>query len=205
VSTAGGDGLTVLVAAVAAASVCAMVGWRLAAAHADDAVAGTRTIARPEFSRVGVMIVVATSAVGIVVSPVIGVFWLWVALNHLLGTGENAPFSRYPMFAEPSERTWALRYETSEGAPLNLVHLGIQPAAARKRFSKVLLSAHTETGDRSAARRQAAEVIGDWITTRRPGSGPLASEPISIVLIDYVFDGQTIVTERHLLTVVAPA
>jgi hypothetical protein len=157
-----------------------------------------------QLDRAGSLVVVIISVALVFVAPVIGVFAFWLALNHLVGTGENVPFSRYPMFAEPSETSWALRFESASGEQLNIARLGILGPTVRKRFATEQSAAMARTHDRAAARTEAAEVVADWIRARRPADGPLATESITIVLVEYEFDRGVVVPRRTVLTIVAP-
>jgi hypothetical protein len=138
-------------------------------------------------------------------APEVGVFAVIVALNALLGGAEAVPFSRYPMFSEPSERSWALRFEGPAGDPVPLGAFGILPPTARKRFGLEQRVGENWGMSTTEARAHAAGVLGDWLNEHRPRTGPLEQVPISIVLIEYAFDGEAVVSRRELLTVVPPS
>jgi hypothetical protein len=127
-----------------------------------------------------------------------------VALNALLGRAEAVPFSRYPMFSDPGERSSALRFEDASGDAVSLGALGILPPTARKRFFLEQRVAENWGMSTTEARAHAAGVLGEWLNEHRPRTGPLERAPISIVLIEYEFDGGAVVSRRERLTVVTP-
>lgn len=88
---------------------------------------------------------------------------------------------------------------------MNVASLGIMPPAARKRFAAKLLAERAKPGDLSDAHERAAGVVVRWIDERRPSAGPLATEPITIVLVEYEFDGAGIQTRRRALAVARPS
>jgi hypothetical protein len=139
-----------------------------------------------------------------VVAPALGVFAVVLALNALLGGVEAVPFSRYPMFSEPSERSWALRFEDATGEVVTLGAFGILPPAARKRFGLAQRVGEDWGLSPSDARAEAAVSLGQLLNERRPRTGPLERAPISILLVEYEFDGHAVVSRRDLLTVVTP-
>jgi hypothetical protein len=116
-----------------------------------------------------------------------------------LGATENVPLSMYPMFAAPSHRSYALRFERQDGEPLNIAAIGIVPPAIRQRFAKAVLEAHSR-GEVDPDLQAAAGVV-ELIEQHRPMVGRLAHEQISIVLIEYEFDGSAIASRRRILAV----
>jgi hypothetical protein len=142
--------------------------------------------------------------VAVPVAPVIGAFLAVVSLNHLLGGAENVPFSRYSMFSRPSRRSWALRYEDESGAPVNIGTFGIIPPSARKRFDGDVRTAREAGRSLDEARESAARSLAEWLEERRTLSGASEGGRISIALIEYEFDGTTIVATRLPLAVDSP-
>jgi hypothetical protein len=142
--------------------------------------------------------------VAAVVAPPVAVFAVIVALNALLGGGEAVPFSRYPMFSAPDERSWALRFEDAAGGAISLGAFGILPPTARKRFALDRRVGENWGLSPTEARAQAAGALAAWLNERRPRTGPLERARISIVLIEYEFDGRAVVSRRDLLTIVTP-
>lgn len=201
-----GDGAALLVAASAAGAGLALAGWVREARLARLARrAGTASGPRGDrrFERAATAAVVVIALAGVLVEPVVGVFWAVVGLNHVLGGGEHVPFSRYGMFARAGARALALRFEDTTGERVRAGAFGILPTAAKKRFLTELRAARAAHGE-EAARRRAAEVVAEWVERGRPGRGPLAGEPIAVVLVEYRLDGTDIRTTRQVLATTAP-
>jgi hypothetical protein len=197
----GGGGLL-----LAASTVCgvgfAVAGWLYARTGADPF--QRRWWAAAKAPKVQ-LLVAAAGAVALVVSPAVtGVLWLAVALNHLLGRHEAVPFSTYPMFSQPSGKAVSLRFEDSSGELIRPRDLGFQIVSARKRFDTEQRAAKQAGLDDDAARKQAAEVIASWVEDGRPAEGPLAREPVRIVVVDHRFDGTALRSTSTLLCVTTP-
>jgi hypothetical protein len=124
------------------------------------------------------------------------VLWILVALNFLLGKHENVPFSTFAMFSSPSKRAWTLRFEGPNGELVPIGTIGLAPHAMRKRFEAELKAARARGDDIGAARRSAAEVVAALLEQRRPLRGPLATRPITIVLMEYVLESGRLCTVR---------
>jgi hypothetical protein len=205
VALAGDDGVAVVLAMTGTAAVVALGGWGAAALrNRRDPEAGLPPDTTTAIERVGIVLVAVAAAGAAFIAPVIGVFAAMLFLNHTLGRGENVPFARYKMFAKPGRRSWALRYEDSAGSRLNIGSLGIMPPAARKRFAGQLAAERGQPGEGDAHER-AAQVIATWIGERRPATGRLSTEPITIVFVEYEFEGGTIHTQRRPLAVARPS
>jgi hypothetical protein len=132
-----------------------------------------------------------------VAAPVISVLWVLVALNQLLGQRENIPFSTYSMFSKPSETVWAVRFEDSEGGVIAIGKIGLAPHVMRKRFAAELRSARRRgINDVDAARHCAAATLATLVEQHRPPAGPLATSPITIVLMEYSLESGQLLTAR---------
>jgi hypothetical protein len=130
-------------------------------------------------------VVVLALVVGFVV-PAVTVLCVVVALNFVLGPGENVPFSMYPMFAHPAKTAWTLRFEDGDGELVPIAMMGINPVEAKKSFATELRSAAGRgLRDVSARERSAAEVVARQIEQHRPPVGQWAETPISIVLVEF--------------------
>jgi hypothetical protein len=180
------DSLTVIVA-VAGSCAAALVGWMLGARGARRS---RSKVSPSKWGRSAVTALVVLGAIAAAVAaPVIGVLWVVVALNFLLGRRENIPFSTYPMFSRPSNKAWALQFEDSEGALIAMGKIGLSPQILRKRFETELQAARMQgIRDIAAARRSAATVVADVLEQHRPGQGPWAVRPVTIVLVEYVLE-----------------
>jgi hypothetical protein len=180
------DALTVVVA-VTGAGAAAVAGWALGARaarrHRSESPPSRRW-------RAGVTAFVILGAVaGAVAAPVVAVLWVVVGLNFLLGRRENVPFSTYPMFSRPADKTWTLQFEDPDGELVAMGKIGLPPHIVRKRFETELQRARTQgVDDLGAARRSAAAVVATLLEQRRPAWGPLARRPITIVLVEYTVD-----------------
>lgn len=119
--------------------------------------------------------------------PIVFVLCVLVALNFVFGRRENVPFSTYPMFSQPTAKTWTLRFEDPEGALVPIGMMGINPVNAKKQFASEVQAAAGGM-DLHARRVRAAEVLAGQIEARRAAGGPLASRPIRIVLVEYTLD-----------------
>ena len=204
--SSGVDGATVVVVvATAASALVAVGGWAVHAGERrrEPAAPGERR-RPPAFPPAAALIVVALALVSVPIGPRVAVFSVVVALNHLLGRGENVPFSTYPMFARPDRRSWSIRFEASSGAVVSTTAFGMIPPVVRRRFSSELEAARAETGDLRRARRLAAASLAATLERRRPRTGPLATETVSIVLVEYDFDGEALRATRTPLAVCAP-
>ncbi len=180
------DTLTVAVA-VAAAGAAAVAGWALGAWTARKHRSGSPPSRR---WRAGVTAFVVLGAIaGAAVAPAIAVLWVVVGLNFLLGRRENVPFSTYPMFSRPPDTAWALQFEDSDGELVAMGTIGLPPTIVRKRFETELRRARTQgIHDLGAARRSAAAVVATLVEEHRPAWGPLATRPITIVVVEYTVD-----------------
>jgi hypothetical protein len=194
----------IVVGPVLAAVVAATVGWLVHAARARRHAGTLGRRRRLQLDRAATAVLAVAAVAVVLVAPVVGVFAVVVALNHLLGTGEHVPFSRYPMFADPGERVTSLRFEDPAGDLVDLTSMGIRPSSAHKHFDAVVRAARSETGDRVEARRMAAAELADRLRQRRPRHGRLATEPITIVLVDHELDRGHIRSTRTVLAVAGP-
>jgi hypothetical protein len=193
----GGAVFIVVLVAVAVVIAIGASARRAVQRRAGVEVAWTGGWLEPVRSQRLVLAVVAFAAACIEAG--IAPFGVVLGLNMSLGATENVPFSMYPMFAAPSHRSYALRFERQDGEPLNIATLGVVPAAVRQRFGKAVLAAHNE-GAVDPDLQAAGEVV-DLIEQKRPMAGPLAHEQISVVLIEYEFDGSAIGVRRRILAV----
>ena len=83
--------------------------------------------------------------------------------------------------------------------------LGVDPIAARKRFSTEEQAARARgVTDPNEVRRSAIAHLALEVEQRRPLNGPLASEPITISLNEYVLEGGRIRTVRTKLVETTP-
>jgi hypothetical protein len=180
------DSLTVIVA-VAGSCAAAFVGWMRGSRFGRRSRLEVPPSKRWR-SAVTAMVVLGAIAAA-VAAPAIGVLWVVVGLNFLLGRRENVPFSTYPMFSRPSNKAWALQFEDSHGALIAMGAMGIAPQILRKRFETELEAARMRgIRDIGAARRSAAAVVSGVVEQHRPERGPWAARPITIVLIEYVLE-----------------
>jgi hypothetical protein len=136
-----------------------------------------------------------------IAAPIISVLWVVVALNLLLGSRENVPFSTYSMFSRPSAIAWALRFENRQGELIPIATMGLAPHIMRKRFVSELRAARRRgVRDVDAARLDAASVLATLVEDRRPSGGPLATKPIAIVLVEYSLDsGKVRQEKKHIM------
>jgi len=177
----------ILVAPVAAAWAIALIGWvtrvRRGPRSEGDGLPSKR-------QRGVVMALVAVGAIAAAfLAPVISVLWVVLAINLVLGVGENVPFSPYSMFSMPSTTAWALCFEDGEGASVPISKLGLAPHDMRKRFAAELRAARARgVRDVDAARHDAASVLATLVEERRPPHGPFSTRTISIVLVEYSLD-----------------
>jgi hypothetical protein len=178
-----------LVVASAGAGTCAvaLLGWfletRTSARHPSDR--------RPsmQWGRAATAFVVAGAAAAVIAAPITAVLWVVVALNALLGGGENIPFSTYAMFSTPGKRSWILRFEDCDQHLIAIGKMGLEPHVVRKRFETELRAARLRSnGDEVAARRTAASRLATLINQRRPPAGPLATTPIVIIFVEYTVE-----------------
>ena len=99
------------------------------------------------------------------------------------------------MFSRPATKAWALRFEDSDGALIAIGKIGLGPVILQKRFETELNAARKGgIEDMRAARRSAAAVLAAQIEQRRPAHGPLATTPITIVLIEYTLESGQVLT-----------
>ena len=180
------DALTVVLA-VAGAGAAAVAGWAIGARAARRGRSGSPPSRR---WRAGVTAFVVLGAVAAAVAaPVVVVLWVVVGLNFLLGHRENVPFSTYPMFSRPADTAWTLQFEDPDGELVAMGEIGLPPHIVRKRFETELQRARTQgIHDLGAARRSAAAVVATLLEQHRPAWGPLATRPITIVLVEYTVD-----------------
>jgi hypothetical protein len=152
------------------------------------------------------MVVCAAIAIGTAfVAPVIALFAIIVALNCLLGGGENIPFSMYPMFSEPSMRSWALRFEGPDGALVPIGLIGFNPQLAKKRFATEVGAARTRgVSDVGEARRHAGDVLVTEIHQHNRYQGPWSATPITIVFVEYSVESGELVTTHTPLAQTTP-
>src|SRR5262245_20959916 len=196
------DSLTVVVAVTAACRV-ALLGWLLD--HRE------RRRGRPEFDRskrrrqrIRVALAVC-AAVAAVIAPVLAVLWVLVALNFVLGSSESVPFSTYAMFSVPDSTAWTLRFEDRDGRLVPIGKLGLAPHTMRKRFTTELRTAHRQgIRDVDEARRKAAAPLVALVEQHRPPAGPLATSPITIVLVEYSMASEGLVTVKTPLVEARP-
>jgi hypothetical protein len=186
-----------LIVASAAAGSCAvaLLGWllesRTSSRHASDRTPSTK------WRRAATAFIVIGAAAAAIVAPIIAVLWVVVALNALLGGGENIPFSTYAMFSTPRKQTWILRFEDCDQHLIAIGKLGLEPHIAQKRFQTELRAARLRgSGDEAAARRTAASRLATLIDQRRPVAGPLATTPIVIVFVEYTAESGRLRTLR---------
>jgi hypothetical protein len=149
-------------------------------------------------------VVGALALIAVPLGPAVAVFSLVVALNHLLGRGENVPFSAYPMFARPDRRSWSIRFERGSGEAVGTTAFGMIPPVVRRRFSSELDVSRPKARNLLEARRLAAAGLAETLERRRPRTGPLSTETISIVLVEYEFDGEALHATRTPLAVCPP-
>jgi hypothetical protein len=146
-----------------------------------------------KWGRVATSFVVLGAAVAAIAGPITAVLWVVVALNALLGGGENIPFSTYAMFSAPRKRSWILRFEDCEQQLIAIGKMGLEPHVVQKRFETELRTARLRgNGDEGTARRAAASALATWVERRRPPKGPLATTPIVIVLVEYTVESGTL-------------
>ena len=196
VEGAGAVFIVVLVATAVAIAIGASA-WRAVKRRAGVEVAWTGGWSEPDRTQRLVLVVIAFAAACVEAS--IAPFGVVLGLNMSLGAAENVPLSMYPMFAAPSHRSYALRFERQDGEPLNIATLGILPPAIRQQFGKAVL-AGCNRGEVDPDMQAAAGVV-EIIERHRPMAGPLAHEQISVVLIEFEFDGSAITARRRMLAV----
>lgn len=177
----------IVVSAVAVSWVVALVGWFLEAHTARTCLADARPSLR--WRRAATVGIVLGAGAAAIAAPVVGVLWIVVALNFLLGTRENVPFSTYAMFSQPRAQTWTLRFEDCDGHLIAIGKIGLAPHVVQKRFATELRAAHERgVNDLATARRSAAGVLATLLEQHRPSAGPLATAPITIVLVEYMLE-----------------
>jgi hypothetical protein len=142
-----------------------------------------------KWSRVATALVVLGAAAAAIAAPITAVLWVVVALNAILGGGENVPFSTYAMFSAPRKRSWILRFEDCEQHLIAIGKMGLEPHVVQKRFETELRTARLHgDGDEATARRTAASALATLVEQRRPPKGPLATTPIVIVFVEYTVE-----------------
>jgi hypothetical protein len=183
--------------ASAAAGSCAvaLLGWfletRTSSRHPSDRKPSA------QWGRAATAFVVAGATAAAVAAPITAVLWVVVALNALLGGGENIPFSTYAMFSTPRRRSWILRFEDCDQHLIAIGKIGLEPHVVQKRFETELRAARlSSNGDEVAARRTAASTLATLIDQRRPPAGPLATTPIVIVFVEYTVESGVLSTLR---------
>jgi hypothetical protein len=155
--------------------------------------------------RVATLVFAALAIATAFVWPVVAVFAAVVALDCLLGAGENIPFSMYPMFSQPSMRTWALRFEGPDGALVPIGLIGFNPQLAKKRFATEVGTARTlGIADVGEARRHAADVLVTEIHQHDRYQGPWSATPITIVFVEYSVESGELVTTHTPLAQTTP-
>lgn len=199
-----GGAAAVVVGLTAASVAVALGGWILSVVMRRGSV-GDQARPRPPWSgRVAGLVIAAAALVGLPAGRSVAVFLILVASNQILGRAENVPFSTYPMFSRPDRRSWSIRLEDGSGELVSTTAFGIMPPTLRKQFGTDLERARTATADLLDARRRAAAELAETIERRRPKIGPLADEAVSIVLVEYEFDGRVLHRARTVLATSAP-
>jgi hypothetical protein len=141
-------------------------------------------VSRPRIVATTLIVVIAAATA--FVAPVVSVLALLVALNFVLGPGENVPFSTYPMFSEPTVTTWGLSFEHPDGTSLPIAMMGFNPQLARKRFATEMGVARSRgVVDVTAVRQYAAEVLASEIQEHKGFRGVWSAKPISVVFVEY--------------------
>jgi hypothetical protein len=177
----------ILVSAIAGSCAVALAGWLLEVRTAREPLAELRPSSK--WRRAVTVCIVLGAGAAAIAAPVVAVLWIVVGLNFLLGARENVPFSTYAMFSQPRAQTWTLRFEDCDGHLVVIGKIGLAPHVVQKRFATELRVAR-ERGvkDLATARRTAAAVLAALLEQHRPSAGPLATAPITIVLVEYVFE-----------------
>jgi hypothetical protein len=142
----------------------------------------------PKTMRVWAGIIAVAAVVAAVIAPVVAILWIFVALNFTLGTRENVPFSRYPMFSRPAADIWSVQFEGDDETPVPTQVLGLAPVDVNKMFAQEARVAARRGASEAAARQAAAQKMAALVESRRPATGPWSSAPIHIVVLDYSFD-----------------
>jgi hypothetical protein len=190
--------VVVVVAAAAGGAAVALGGWGLRARSPR------RSTPSAAFGAGAAILIVVLAVAAVPIGPPVAVFSILVGLNQLLGRGENVPFSTYPMFSRPEQRSWSVRLEDAAGEIVGTPAFGMIPSAMRKRFATDVEAALAAGQDPRHARAVAADRLAEVLERRRPRIGRLATEPVTIVLMDYQFDGTALHRERTPLTVSTP-
>jgi len=133
-------------------------------------------------------VIAVAAIVAAVIAPVVAILWIFLALNLTLGTRENVPFSRYPMFCRPARDIWSVQFEGDDETPVPVQALGLAPVDVNKMFAHEARVAARRGASETAARQAAARKIAALVESRRPATGPWSSAPIHIVVLDYSFD-----------------
>jgi hypothetical protein len=158
-----------------------------------------------KWGRVTTPFIVLGAAAATIVAPITSAFWILVALNSLLGRGENVPFSTYAMFSNPRTRATILRFEDGDGHLIAIGKIGLAPHTVQKRFATELRAARLRgISDVAAAQRAAASTLTSLVEQHRPPTGLLATTPIAIVLVEYTVESGRLRTVRTPIAEASP-